>query len=134
MGLNQLGDVLRLHLTDVGGNDGHEIRRSLPSALDCQKIMHVLVCSHGSRDKRCGRVGSRVSRDLHKFALKKNLTNVVRVVECSHLGGHKVRAGYGHLETVVHADLGDNVLDSCCQGMRATSDTVSHLICSGLFH
>lgn len=51
----------------------------------------VLVCVHGSRDKRCGRAGPQVIEQL-KAELKtprfKNADGDVAVHGCSHIGGH----------------------------------------------
>ncbi|GMH38083.1 hypothetical protein BSKO_05967 [Bryopsis sp. KO-2023] len=87
--VSQLVDVLRLHLTDVSPRELPKIRTSLPNPLDCNNMMHFLVCAHGSRDSRCGKIGTKVAAKLHDIALRKNLRTSARVLECSHIGGHK---------------------------------------------
>eukprot|EP01117_Protostelium_nocturnum_P004573 TRINITY_DN1648_c0_g1_i4.p1 TRINITY_DN1648_c0_g1~~TRINITY_DN1648_c0_g1_i4.p1 ORF type:complete len:264 (+),score=69.67 TRINITY_DN1648_c0_g1_i4:213-1004(+) len=54
----------------------------------------VLVCTHGTRDKRCGRIGPQVVDQLKKMLDEKGLTEGkdVAVRGSSHLGGHKYAA------------------------------------------
>lgn len=47
----------------------------------------VVVCTHGSRDCRCGDIGGDLVFSLRKEA--ENSRNQTIVSECSHVGGHK---------------------------------------------
>ncbi|CAN0091453.1 unnamed protein product, partial [Phaeothamnion confervicola] len=50
----------------------------------------VLVCTHGERDKRCGRAGPQVVAELEAAKAARGITDAQVVVRgCSHLGGHK---------------------------------------------
>jgi hypothetical protein len=49
----------------------------------------MLVCCHGNRDMRCGRIGPQVVEALRTAVVEDKLTEEVRVLECSHLGGHR---------------------------------------------
>ena len=61
----------------------------------------LFVCTHMSRDSRCGLVGGRVARKLASLWDAEGLQRV-RVFQASHVGGHKV--GY----------LLDGILMSVC--------------------
>jgi len=51
---------------------------------------HVLVCTHASRDKRCGRSGPQVLNALQDLLKEKGVgTDKVYVDASSHVGGHK---------------------------------------------
>jgi (2Fe-2S) ferredoxin len=56
------------------------------STLPWSKIL--LVCCHGNRDMRCGRMGPQVVDELRNCVEQEKLTEV-QVLECSHLGGHR---------------------------------------------
>ncbi|KAF5755171.1 putative thioredoxin-like ferredoxin, Thioredoxin-like superfamily [Helianthus annuus] len=49
---------------------------------------HVFVCSHSSRDKRCGFCGPILIKKFKEEAELRGLDNV-SVTACSHVGGHK---------------------------------------------
>ncbi|PWA43586.1 sucrase/ferredoxin-like family protein [Artemisia annua] len=49
---------------------------------------HVFVCSHSSRDKRCGYCGPILIKKFKEEAELRGLENV-SVTACSHVGGHK---------------------------------------------
>lgn len=51
--------------------------------------LHLFVCTHGSRDKRCGILGSKVVERLRSVVRSRSLSDKVTVYECSHVGGHK---------------------------------------------
>lgn len=51
--------------------------------------LHLFVCSHGTRDARCGKLGPPLARRLRTLATSRGLLDSVRVYECSHVGGHK---------------------------------------------
>ena len=51
------------------------------------------ACLHLSlqtRDARCGKFGPPLARRLRTLAKQQGLVDMVRVFECSHVGGHKV--------------------------------------------
>jgi (2Fe-2S) ferredoxin len=53
----------------------------------------VLVCTHTSRDKRCGRAGPIILAELKSEVEKSNLiTPKIQVCGSSHIGGHKYAA------------------------------------------
>jgi len=67
----------------------------------CSNIKHeklpfqhlVLVCTHNSRDTRCGRIGPTVIDSLQQILKERNVgEDTVVVRACSHLGGHKYAA------------------------------------------
>lgn len=50
----------------------------------------IYVCSHGSRDCRCGDVGGALVDSLREEVQKQKIPkDKVRIWEVSHLGGHK---------------------------------------------
>jgi len=52
--------------------------------------MHlVLVCTHGTRDKRCGRSGPQVLEKVQEIIDNKGLHDQIKVLGSSHIGGHK---------------------------------------------
>ncbi|CAG8471417.1 5538_t:CDS:2 [Acaulospora colombiana] len=53
------------------------------------KKLWVLVCTHGSRDCRCGEHGPQVADAVQKYISKKRLEETVVCGEVSHVGGHK---------------------------------------------
>ena len=72
----------------------------------------ILVCTHGARDKRCGRAGPPLIKSLKEeikkrgFSENDNTNHVIRVRATSHIGGHKFAGTiiiypqadwYGHL-------------------------------------
>ena len=49
-----------------------------------------MVCTHGQRDKRCGRIGPLVIKKLRELLAAKNVPETdVAVRATSHIGGHK---------------------------------------------
>eukprot|EP01018_Ginkgo_biloba_P024541 Gb_04765 [translate_table: standard] len=50
---------------------------------------HIFVCSHGSRDRRCGVCGPVLVRKLKDEIEARGLKGHVSVSPCSHIGGHK---------------------------------------------
>lgn len=61
----------------------------LPGTPEKLKGSYVFVCSHGSRDRRCGFCGpALVSRFKEEIELQ-GLQGKVSVSPCSHIGGHK---------------------------------------------
>lgn len=60
-----------------------------PGTPETLKVSYVFVCSHGSRDRRCGVCGpaliSRFKDEIEFYGLQSK----VSVSPCSHIGGHK---------------------------------------------
>lgn len=52
--------------------------------------MQLLVCCHGSRDTRCGKIGNELVTVLNEQIHQRQLQGRVEVLKCSHVGGHKV--------------------------------------------
>ena len=53
--------------------------------------VQLLVCCHGSRDTRCGKLGNELVTQLNELIHRKQLQSKVEVLKCSHVGGHKVK-------------------------------------------
>lgn len=51
--------------------------------------LHLFVCTHGSRDCRCGDTGGDVAKALHEEISKRNLWDHISLGEVAHVGGHK---------------------------------------------
>lgn len=50
---------------------------------------YVFVCSHGSRDKRCGVCGPALIEKFKEEIGLRGMKDQVFVSPCSHVGGHK---------------------------------------------
>ncbi len=62
------------------------------AAADRQTARARRRCCHGSRDARCGALGEPLAARLAAAARELGLSEAaVRVLRCSHIGGHKVR-------------------------------------------
>eukprot|EP00013_Stygamoeba_regulata_P015045 CAMPEP_0177681822 /NCGR_PEP_ID=MMETSP0447-20121125/30928_1 /TAXON_ID=0 /ORGANISM="Stygamoeba regulata, Strain BSH-02190019" /LENGTH=312 /DNA_ID=CAMNT_0019191279 /DNA_START=161 /DNA_END=1096 /DNA_ORIENTATION=- len=89
-------EALRYSLTEAQLDDfvkgqvveGRVVQDLKPAPLQFKRM--VLVCTHGARDKRCGRIGPQVKSKLQELLAAKGLTEQDVVVRgSSHLGGHK---------------------------------------------
>lgn len=63
-----------------------------PWASGVQEVLsgsYVFVCSHGSRDKRCGVCGPVLIAKFKEQIDLRGLGDQVFVSPCSHIGGHK---------------------------------------------
>ncbi|CAO3666852.1 unnamed protein product [Rhizopus stolonifer] len=49
----------------------------------------ILVCTHGRRDLRCGRIGPLIVEEFERVIQEKGLSKKVEVWGTSHFGGHK---------------------------------------------
>lgn len=49
----------------------------------------IYVCTHGSRDCRCGETGGQVASALRTEIQRRDLSNTVKLGETAHVGGHK---------------------------------------------
>ncbi|XP_020705686.1 uncharacterized protein LOC110116462 [Dendrobium catenatum] len=61
----------------------------LPGAVETLTGSFVFVCSHGSRDRRCGVCGPVLIRKFKEEINSRGLHSQVSVSPCSHIGGHK---------------------------------------------
>ncbi|XP_062222145.1 uncharacterized protein LOC133921337 [Phragmites australis] len=61
----------------------------LPGSPEAMKGSYVFVCSHGSRDKRCGVCGPALIKRFKEEINGLGLDGQVAVSACSHVGGHK---------------------------------------------
>ncbi|KAI8912587.1 Sucrase/ferredoxin-like-domain-containing protein [Gorgonomyces haynaldii] len=59
------------------------------NARPCEKQLHVFVCTHKKRDKRCGVSGPMLLKEFEKQLKELNLENKVGLYGVSHIGGHK---------------------------------------------
>jgi len=49
----------------------------------------VAVCAHSTRDQRCGKIGPKVISKLQETIQDDDPTKVVKVIDTSHIGGHR---------------------------------------------
>ncbi|XP_065862707.1 uncharacterized protein [Euphorbia lathyris] len=61
----------------------------LPGTPEALKGSYVFVCSHGSRDRRCGVCGPAIVTKFKEEIESHGLQGKVSVSPCSHIGGHK---------------------------------------------
>ncbi|KAM1276336.1 hypothetical protein ACFX13_029572 [Malus domestica] len=61
----------------------------LPGTPETLKGSYVFVCSHGSRDRRCGVCGPPLINRFREEVELHGLQGKVSVSPCSHIGGHK---------------------------------------------
>ncbi|PKA58664.1 hypothetical protein AXF42_Ash008951 [Apostasia shenzhenica] len=61
----------------------------LPGAVETLTGSYVFVCSHGSRDRRCGVCGPILIEKFREKISSSGLNDQVFVYPCSHIGGHK---------------------------------------------
>jgi hypothetical protein len=61
----------------------------LPGSPEPMSGSYVFVCSHGSRDKRCGVCGPALIKRFKEEINGLGLDGQVSVSACSHVGGHK---------------------------------------------
>ncbi|GAA5826601.1 hypothetical protein JCM5353_008924 [Sporobolomyces roseus] len=54
-----------------------------------QKQIDIYICTHGSRDCRCGELGEPLYQSILKEVRKRDLGERVKVRRISHIGGHK---------------------------------------------
>ncbi|KAH9919493.1 Sucrase/ferredoxin-like-domain-containing protein [Epithele typhae] len=68
-----------------GGMEESDRKKAMPN-------LHLYVCTHGSRDCRCGDQGSAVARALRNEVARRGLGGDVFVGDVAHVGGHKYAA------------------------------------------
>ncbi|KAL4535642.1 hypothetical protein Ndes2526A_g06461 [Nannochloris sp. 'desiccata'] len=54
-----------------------------------EKKLYLFVCCHGSRDARCGVLGTALARELISLVKDRQLEHLIEVYSTSHIGGHK---------------------------------------------
>lgn len=96
----------------------------------------LLVCTHGNRDKRCGRAGPILLAALEEELAARGVpSSQVAVRASSHIGGHRYAGAlivypqgqwYGHMTKKTAAQLldqvlGGGVLDKCFRGLGNVS-------------
>ncbi|CDO74769.1 hypothetical protein BN946_scf185001.g17 [Trametes cinnabarina] len=120
----------RLEIPEVSGQNYQEVSENIQRlvsssvAVDEGKLdkrLHLFVCTHGSRDCRCGEGGGEVARALRRELQKRGIgAKDVVLGEVAHVGGHKYAANvlvypYGEwLGTVQEFDVPiilDEILD-----------------------
>jgi len=111
------------------------VNDQIRNGIICSSIKHerlpferlVLVCTHNSRDKRCGRAGPQILKTLQSLLSNKGIDESRVVVRgSSHLGGHKY-AGvvvvypegdwYGQMSS----RIAETLLDAYCVSSREDS-------------
>ncbi|KAI5803079.1 Sucrase/ferredoxin-like-domain-containing protein [Geopyxis carbonaria] len=60
-----------------------------PLAADADELATVLICSHASRDARCGAAAPGLEKEFRAVLEREGVADRVRVAGVSHLGGHK---------------------------------------------
>ena len=55
---------------------------------DVSRKLHLFVCCHGARDRRCGERGTPLAARLHQLVKHKGLLDKIAVCQSSHVGGH----------------------------------------------
>lgn len=68
--------------------------KPLPAAAqatqqDISRKLLLFVCTHGSRDTRCGILGTALARELLRLVKERGVEDTVEVFATSHVGGHK---------------------------------------------
>lgn len=53
------------------------------------KKLYLFVCCHGSRDARCGVLGTALAKQLISLVKERQLEHLIEVYSTSHIGGHK---------------------------------------------
>lgn len=88
--LDEIDESLRkLVLGDASGSSGgRKLAQEEEEALDHR--LHLYVCTHGSRDCRCGEGGGAVARAIKRELEKRGIgAEDVVLGEVAHVGGHK---------------------------------------------
>lgn len=84
--LDNLADVSR-RLEEHTSVD--ERRRATTQSAEKVDKLHLYVCTHGTRDCRCGESGGEVIEALRKEVSSRDLMGRVSISEVAHVGGHK---------------------------------------------
>lgn len=79
---------------DPNATEAHgQMVQSAPSALSrwqsLDRRLFLYVCTHGSRDCRCGDAGGEVARALRSQVAERGVGDEVCIGEVAHVGGHK---------------------------------------------
>ncbi|CAK0734722.1 hypothetical protein CVIRNUC_000472 [Coccomyxa viridis] len=65
------------------------LNKSVQSLARSTPPVSLFVCTHGSRDCRCGTIGATLVERLDSIVAERGLQGSVGVFRCSHIGGHK---------------------------------------------
>lgn len=86
----------RLEIPEVSLGNMDEVVATLemhvqhgPIAPGTHEEVHLYVCTHGTRDCRCGERGGQIARALKEEVERRQLGNRIKVREVGHVGGHK---------------------------------------------
>jgi (2Fe-2S) ferredoxin len=71
--------------------ENHLLREGAVAALPHESLTgrHVFICTHGSRDTRCGLCGPALTELWHGEVERRGLSGQVHVHQTSHVGGHQ---------------------------------------------
>ncbi|GLB40948.1 putative sucrase/ferredoxin-like [Lyophyllum shimeji] len=112
----------RLHIPSLTLENLDEVEEQLrnyaegPVAQETSDEIHLYVCTHGSRDCRCGDTGGAVARALREELARRRkedpsgIASRVRFAEVGHVGGHEYAANllvYPHGEWLGRLEPGD---------------------------
>lgn len=99
--IEQVSQVTSAHISQdaVSPEDGSAEHPNASLKLDKTLLqlqqpiegVQLLICCHGSRDTRCGKIGNELVTQLDELIHRKQLQDKVEVLKCSHVGGHKVK-------------------------------------------
>ena len=108
-------------------SDGASTPKRLPPTIqslqeDISRKVIIFVCTHGSRDTRCGVLGTALAQELLKSVKERGLQDVIEVFATSHIGGHKYAGNvlvYGRMHPSdgdwyggLHAEHAESFLDA----------------------
>lgn len=84
-------EVSLTNLADIAGQlrEHAQTEERIDENSEVEAKLHLFVCTHGSRDCRCGDTGGDVAKALHGEISKRNLWDRVSLGEVAHVGGHK---------------------------------------------
>ncbi|KIJ62282.1 hypothetical protein HYDPIDRAFT_94667, partial [Hydnomerulius pinastri MD-312] len=89
--VEEVGKLLRDHVEPP-------LAESSPAEVTSSDDIHLYVCTHGSRDCRCGDTGGAVARTIQDELRRRKEVNPsdpssrIKLAEVAHVGGHKYAA------------------------------------------
>ncbi|KZS90147.1 hypothetical protein SISNIDRAFT_488679 [Sistotremastrum niveocremeum HHB9708] len=86
------GDNVEEKLATISPLFGVHAKPVVPTIMKSDSDVQLYVCTHGSRDCRCGDEGGRVLRAIRDHLRSRDLSLKVSVNETAHVGGHKYAA------------------------------------------
>ncbi|CAD7705129.1 unnamed protein product [Ostreobium quekettii] len=88
--ISLLRNALTVHLFPPSSLSEHEhLSAPLPDGRQLEAV-HILVCCHGSRDRRCASMGPPLAQKLHDLVVENEWEKRIRVLRVSHVGGSQV--------------------------------------------